>query len=252
MFDNFEELSDVDKKIVEAIERSPIPNVPEKEIFAAAQKATSFYTRQQRILDIDFWKVVICCIPDFVSVFWMTASFLLGSCVFSYLITANHEISPIAYMTALAPIPILVLSIRELQYRDPNLSDLEKTCKYDPTRIYTARLWIGMIGNIILISMIGAISFRGYSFVFQMFSCAFISLFLMGALTLLILSVSDSSLPLSLVLGSWVLLSICLLSFPEAQEMIENIANGAFIIPLLISIILFTVSTIKVPAKKYA
>lgn len=248
----FEELTDQEKKIIEIARTDPIPHVSEKEIYAAAQKATSFYVEKQSFFDRNFWCVVLSCLSDLSSVFWLAASFLLGSCVFLNLITANYEISPIAYMTALAPIPIIVLSIRELQYRDPNLSDLEKACKYNPTRIYTARLWIGMIINIIIVSMIGAISFRGYSFAFQMFSCAFIALFLIGAFTLFIMSVSDSPLPLSLVLGGWVLLSICLLSLPDVQVMMESITNGAFIASLFISIILFIVSTMKVPAKKYA
>ncbi len=206
---NFDELSLEEQRIIEDIKNASVPVISQDDINAVCKVAASYYSEKQSILEMNFWKVAFSCFSADFGYIWILLAFLIGSCV---MFTAMSKISPIAVMTAFVPIPVISFAIRELHYRDNNLVQIEKTCKYAPTKIYFVRLWIGMLFNAVFILLMGIIVFSQYENIRNLYFCSFIVMFLIGAVFLLLISLSDSTLPLSLIMAAWILCAIYFLS----------------------------------------
>lgn len=244
-------LSVTEQVIVSKIKNEPVPVISQNDIYDVCKLATSYYTEKQSTLDKTFWKVVFSCFSSESIIFWLMSAFLLGSCVVFSLSVTGHGIEPIAIITALAPVPVIIFAIRELQYRDGNLIQIEKTCKYAPQKIYFARLWLGMVINSIWVLMSGAV-FLKYENLIQMYFCSFTALFLIGAVTLVTMSISDNSLPLSFIMTAWILGAVFLMSSEEFIHIITTMSIWLLAIILLFSVTLFVFVTIKTTKKLYA
>lgn len=250
--DKFDTLSAAEQKIIEAIKSDPVPVIPQTEINAVCRVASSYYAEKQSILDLGLWKVVFSCYSVEAVFFWVLSAFLLGSCVMISLLSAEHGIDPIAVMAALSPVPVIVFAIRELQYRDANLVQIEKTCKYAPGKIYFARLWLGMLLNAVLVFLAGTIAFSRYENIMQLYLCSFIAMFFVGAVALLLMSLSDSTLPLSVCMSAWVLGGVYFLSGNEFISVITQMNVGYLAIIMLFSIGTFAAVTVNTTRKLYA
>lgn len=168
------------------------------------------------------------------------------------LLAARFEIEPLAFMTAVSPVPVLAFAIRELQYRDDNLVQLEKACKYAPEKIYFARMWIGMIFNTFFVVSAGAAVFYHYENLLQLYFCSFIAMFFVGAGALFLLIFLDNALPLSLIMAAWVFGAACLLSQYEMLDFIMSASITVYIGMLLFSLGLYVTAAIKATTKLYA
>ncbi len=250
--DKFDELSAAEERIISEIKNDPVPVVPQNDILAACKAASSYYAEKQSIWDKSFWKAVISCISIGTVFFWILAAFLLGSCVMISLMATGHGVEPMAIVSALAPVPVIAFAIRELQYRDSNLVQIEKTCKYAPQKIYFARLWLGMFVNAIWVLLAGAIVFFKYESFVQLYFCSFIALFLIGAVALMVMSLSDSTLPLSLMMGAWILGAVFLMSGEEFVQAVTTASIGSLAVAALFSFCLFAAASIKTTTKLYA
>lgn len=245
----FDVLSREERKIVEDIKSTPIPVIYQEDINVACKAAASYYAEKQSIWDLNFWKVTFSCFSTDLGFIWILLAFLIGSCV---MFTVRLAIDPIAVMTALAPVPVITFAIRELQHRDNNLVQIEKTCKYAPTKIYFVRLWIGMFFNAIFVLLMGVISFSQYKNYMKLYFCSFIVMFFVGAVALFIMSFSDNTLPLSLIMAAWILSAVYFMSMNEFTYMINQMNVLTLIEILTISIGIFAVATIKTTKKLYA
>lgn len=246
------ERSEKEQQIIWSIKDSPVPTVSQDEIKTVCKVAASYYTEKQSIWNVDFWKVIFSYLTIKSAFFWILSAFLLGSCVVISLLIKRFEIEPLAFMTALSPVPILAFAIRELQYRDNNLVQLEKTCKYAPAKIYFARLWIGMIFNALFVAFAGVIAFSNYENLLQLYLFAFTAMFFVGAIALLLMSFTDNTLPLSLLMVIWVLGAIYLFGQDEILTAILGVNISVFIGGLIYSLGLFAVATTKFTIKLYA
>lgn len=241
---NFDELSSEEQRIIEEIKNAPVPVISQDDINAVCKVAASYYVEKQNI-----WKTAFSCFSGDFGFIWILLSFLIGSCV---MFTTMNKISPIAVMTAFAPVPIISFAIRELHYRDSNLVQIEKTCKYSPTKIYFVRLWIGMLFNAVFVLLMDIIVFSQYENYRNLYFCSFIVMFLVGAVVLLFMSLFDNTLPLSLIMAAWILGAICFLSTNEISSIINIINVWILIVAMIISIGLFTVVSVKTTRKLYA
>ncbi len=246
-----EELSEREQEIILNIKDSPVPIVTQEEINAVCKVATSYYTEKQSILNMEFWKVIFSCLTIGTAFFWILSAFLLGSCVAFSLLLTKFEIEPLAFMTALSPVPVLAFAIRELQYRDNNLVQLEKTCKYAPAKIYFARLWIGMIFNALFVVFAGVTAFSHYENLLQLYLSAFTAMFLIGAVALFLMSFLDNALPLSSLMAIWVLGAVYLLGQYEVLDVIMGASIPIFAGVLIFSLGLFAVAAIRSTKKLY-
>lgn len=248
----FDIWSAAEQKMMEAIKNDPVPVVPQTEISAVCKVAFSYYAERQSILDRGLWKVILSCCSAEAAFFWVVSAFLLGSCVMIPLLSAAHGIDPIAIMTAFAPVPVIAYAIRELQYRDAALVQIEKTCKYAPEKIYFARLWLGMLVNAGFVLLAGAIVLPRYENMMQLYLCAFIAMFFVGAVALLLMSLSDSTLPLSVCMSAWVSGGIYFLSDIEFISFIRQTNAGYLAVIMLFGIGAFAAVTVNTTKRRYA
>ena len=245
-------MNKAEQDIISRIKNDPIPVVSESEILSVCKVATSYYAEKQNAFDKNFWIVTLSCLSLESAFFWILSAFLLGSCVILSFLATGYGIDPIALMSAWAPVPMIAFAIRELQYRDSNLVQIEKTCKYAPQKIYFARLWIGMFINAVWVLIAGAIvSFQHENFA-QLFFCSFITMFLIGAVALLLMSLTDSTLPLSLMMAAWILSAVFLMSGDEFIQVVTTTSVWLLAVLTTISLGLFAGATIKTTVKMYA
>ncbi len=108
-----------------------------------------------------------------------------------------------------------------------------------------------MLLNAVLVLLSGAV-FSGYEHIVRLYLCSFIAMFFVGAAALILMSLSDSTLPLSVCLSAWVLGSVFMLSEEEFISMITNINVAYLAIILLIGIGAFTAATVGTSRKMYA
>lgn len=249
--DTFDTLSTAEQKIIEAIKNDSVPVVSQSEINAACIVASSYYTEKQSMLDMGLWKVIFSCYSVEAVFFWSLSAFLLGSCVMVSLLSSAHGIDPVAVVTALAPVPVIAFAIRELQYRDDNLVQIEKTCKYAPEKIYFVRLWISMLLNAVLVMFMGIVVFSQYENITRLYLCSFIAMFFVGAAALLLMSLSDSTLPLSLCMSAWVLGSIFFLCKNEFINVVLQMNVWYLALIMLFGIGAFAVVTVNTTRKLY-
>lgn len=240
-----------EQRIMLELKNDPIPAVAKEDIRAACDAAFSYYVEKQSVWGKDFWKVTLSCASAEWAFLWMLSAFLLGGGVAFSLLAFDSGIHPIALMSALAPVPVTVFAIRELQYRDVNLVQLEKTCKYAPQKVYFARLWLGVLIHAVWTMAAGA-AFCPHESIARLYICAFISLFLVGAVALLVMSLAESALPLLLLLAAWVLGAVFLLSAEEFIQMLASVRQWKLLVIMLISMGMFFIVTVKATAKRYA
>jgi len=252
MMNNLDKLSATEQRIIEAIKNDPVPVIPQAEISEVCKVASSYYVEKQSILDMDLWKVILSCCSAETAFFWIVSAFLLGSCVTITLLPAGRGIDPIAIMTALTPVPVITFAIRELHYRDANLVQIEKTCKYAPEKIYFARLWLGMLLNAGFVLLAGTIVFPQYENVIQLYLCSFIAMFLVGAVALLLMCLSDNTLPLSVCMSAWVLGGVYFLSSEEFISLITQMNVRYLAVIMLFSIGTFAAVTVNTTKRLYA
>lgn len=245
-------MNKTEQNIISQIKNDPIPVVSESEILATCKLATSYYTEKQNAFDKNFWIVTRSCLSLESAFFWVLSAFLLGSCVILSFLATGYGIDPIALMSALAPVPVIAFAIRELQYRDSNLVQIEKTCKYAPQKIYFARLWIGMFINAVWVLIVGVILFFQYENIAQLFFCSFITMFLIGAVALLLMSLTESTLPLSLMMTAWILSAVFLMSGDEFIQVVTTTSVWLLAVLTTISLGLFAGATIRTTVKMYA
>lgn len=250
--EHFDDLSVFEQKLASEIKKGYVPEVSENEILSVCEMATFYYTENQDIFDEKFWKVIFSCISVQSAFMWILSAFLLGSCVVLSTVSSGYGIEPVSLICALAPVPVISFAIRELQYRDSNLVALEKTCKYAPQKIYFARLWLGMAANVVWLLLAGAAVFYRNENLIRLYICSFVCLFLVGAVALVIMSVSDSTLPLSLMMAAWVLTAVFLLSNEEFVQIIASVSLWLLTAIMIISIGLFAAVTAKTTTKMYA
>lgn len=246
------ELPDMEQQIVLRIKADPVPAVSREEIKKACEVAAAYYTERQDIWNRGFWKVTFSCLTIKSAFFWILAAFLLGSCVVASSLATRFAIEPLAFMTAISPVPVLAFAIRELQYRDDNLVQLEKTCQYAPARIYVARMWIGMVFNALFVLSTGKVAFSRYGSLLQLYLCSFIAMFFVGAIALFLLSFLDNALPLSFIMAAWVLGAACFLCQCETLDAVMGVSVTVLMGMLLFSLGLFAVASIKTTTKLYA
>lgn len=214
----------LERTIAQALKTDCPPPVPQSEIDAACKSATAHYREKQRILDAGFWRVVFYCRSAWSLLFWIVCAFLLGSCaVMPLLFGTDGRVEPAGIVTAISPVPVITFALRELRRRDGSLADIERTCKYTPDRIYFARLWLGMLLNAGLVAAAGAVAFSGHEYIARLYLCSFSAMFFVGAAALLLLSLTRSILPLSIVLSAWVVCSVWLMSGTKFSDMIARL-----------------------------
>lgn len=245
-------MNKAEQNIISKIKNDPVPIVSECEVLAACKVATSYYAENQTAFDKNFWRVTLSCLSVESSFFWVLLSFLLGCCAMLSLFVTGYGIEPIAIMSAFAPVPVITFAIRELQYRDSNLVQIEKTCKYAPQKIYFARLWIGMLINAIWVLITGVLVFFQYENFSQLFFCSFITMFLIGAVALLLMSLTDSTLPLSLMMATWVLCAVFLMSGDEFIHIVTATSVWLLAVLTTISLGIFVGATIRTTVIMYA
>lgn len=250
--DRLDELTPAEQKIIFAIKNDPTPQASQEDIQIACKAASSYYAEKQSIWDKGFWTVTLSFISVKAVFFWILSAFLLGSCVVISLPAAEYGVNPIGLMPALAPIPVIVFAIRELQYRDSNLVQIEKTCKYAPQKVYFARLWLGTLVNAIWVLLAGTVVFCRSENIARLYFCSFTAMFFFGAAALIIMSISDSALPLSLMMVAWVLGAVYLASSDVFVHVITTISVWMLAVVALCSFCLFAVTSIKTTTKLYA
>lgn len=247
-----DELSEMEQKIALNIKKIPVPVISQEEINNVCKIAASYYTEKQSICNMNFWKITFACLTIKSTFFWILSAFLLGTCVVISILITRYDIEPLAPMTALSPIPVLSFAIRELHYRDDNLVQIEKTCKYAPAKIYFTRIWLGMIFNILFVMFADTIVFSHYKNLLQLYFCSFIAMFFVGAVALFLLSFLDNALPLSLIMAIWVLGALYLLCQYEIFDAVINVSLTILIGILIFSLGLFAIAAIKSTTKLYA
>lgn len=250
--DSLNELTASEQKIIFAIKNDPTPTASQEDILSTCKVASSYYAEKQSIWDKGFWAVTLSFISVEAVFFWILSAFLLGSCVMLSLSATEYGVNPIGLIPALAPIPVIVFAIRELQYRDSNLVQIEKTCKYSPQKVYFARLWLGVFVNAIWVLLAGTIVFRGSENIGQLYFCSFTAMFFFGAFALILMSVADSALPLSLMMTAWILGAVFLASSDVFVHVITTISIWISVVAALFSFCLFAVAAIKSTTRLYA
>lgn len=244
-----EELSQEERQLAACLREMPVPRVPQEEIEAAARIAASYYTSPYGAGEAGFWRAALASLTGWTALFWVLAALLLGGG--AALSLRRLEAEPFALLIALSPVPMLTFAIRELQYRDPALVQLEKTCKYSPDKIYFARLWMGMAFNMLLVALAGAAFPRSGPLAKALF-LAFTALFLVGAAALTVMRFLESALPLSLMLAAWVTGAFWLLCRDGALELLLGAGLGVLAAGAAVSLGLFAAVAAGTTKRLYA
>jgi len=246
-----ERLTVEERQIVARIQNAPIPTVPPERIKAAQKAASIYYIQRQSLCDRSFWRAAFSCWNVGSTFFWPFFAFLLGSCTILFRLFAANGASPLALLTTVSPIPMLSFMIRELYARDEALAQLERTCKIDPVKICFVRLWGGMLCNMLFMILVGALAFSYNGSLIRTYLCAFIALFYVGTLALLLLPFLHEPLPLSFILAAWILAASYLLHQQELLENLMKISIGALLGALLAGFGLFIAASIHLTKKLY-
>lgn len=240
-----------EQKIIAWLRKEPVPEVPQEEVQTVCRTATAYYTRPQGAGDAGFWLAALSCLTGGTALLWILAAFLLGSCAALSALTGSLEAEPFALLIALSPVPMLSFAIRELQYRDSSLVQLEKTCKYSPDKIYFARLWIGMAFNMLFVALAGT-AFPRSGPLLKLLFLAFTAMFLMGAAALAVMSFLESALPLSLMLATWVPGAFWLLCQDGVLDLLMGVGTGILAAGAAAGLGLFAAAAVKTTKRLYA
>lgn len=231
------------------IKESPVPPVPPEEISAAAQAAALWYTPTRSLWDKGLWRAALASVTAGAAPFWFFCAFLLGSGVAVGLLWSDRNTEPLAVLLPLAPVPFLCFLIRELQIRDAALVQMERCCVLSPSWVCFLRLWMGTLVNSLVVALSG-VALGGEALRFYL--CAFTVLFFLGAAALLLLPISGSAMPLSLLLAVWTLGAFWLLSQQEFFEMVREITLPLWAGAAAVGLGLFTLTSLGVSRRIYA
>lgn len=244
-----EAFSPFEQELSTRIKESPVPLVPQEEINAAAQAAALWCVPARSLWDKGLWRAALASVTAGAAPFWLLCAFLLGSGVAIGLLWSDLDAEPLAVLLPLAPVPFLCFLIRELQIRDVALVQMERCCVLSPSWVCFLRLWMGTLVNGLVVALSGA-ALGGEALRFYL--CAFTALFFLGAAALLLLPISGSAMPLSLLLAVWTLGAFWLLSQQEFFEMIREITLPLWAGAAVVGLGLFTLTSLGVSRRIYA
>ena len=227
------------------------PSVSPEEIRRVSQIASRYVNVRTRPLDVGFWLAVLSAMTVPSALLWLLGALALGmgARVAAAFFTG---FSPMPLLFALSPVPIITLAIRELSYRDAALAQMERTCKYPPSRVYFARLWVGILLNAIAVAALGACLMTSDFGDTRLWLCSFIAMLVVGAVALLVMSRLDHALPLSALMAVWVLCSAFAISQEEIVCAIEQLSGGLLVAAVAGSVAVFLAATIRASKRLYA
>lgn len=249
--DAFNGLTPQEQRIAALIKEEAIPPIFSEDIGRACQAASSYLNQRQHPFDAGFWCAVFSAMTASSALCWIIGALALGIGA-RVAVASFTNFNPMALLFALSPVPIITLAIRELSYRDENLSQMERTCKYAPSHIYFARLWIGVLVNAVAVTVLGTFLISFDVSATRIWLCSFIAMFLIGAVTLLVMSYLDHALPLSVLMAVWIVCSAFAISQDEVIWALDQLSNGVLIAAILSSIAIFLGSTIGASKRLYA
>ena len=249
--DTLGELSPQERHIAARIKEDALPPVQQEDIRRACQIASRHLCKRSSPFDIGFWHAVFSAMTVSSAPVWIIGALALGmgarvaSAFFA-------DLDLMSLLFALAPVPIMTLAIRELSDRDESLAQVERTCKYSPSRVYLARLWIGVLLNAIAVAALGACLMTSDFGDTRIWLCSFIAMFLVGAVALLVMSRLDHALPLSVLMAVWVICSAFAISQEEVVSVLNQLSYGLLAAAILASIAAFLASAAQVSKRLYA
>ena len=249
--DTLGELSPQERHIAVLIKEEALPPVQQEDIRQACQIASRHLCKRSSPFDIGFWHAVFSAMTVSSALVWIMGALALG--MGARIASAFFEnLDPMTLLFALSPVPIITLTIRELNDRDESLAQVERTCKYAPSRVYFARLWIGMLLNAIAVATLGACLITSDFGDTRIWLCSFIAMFLVGAVALLVMSRLDHALPLSVLMTFWVVCSAFAISQEEVVSALHQLSDGVLMATLFASATVFLASTIGATKRLYA
>ena len=236
---------------IAALMKEDEPPVSPEVIQRISQIASRYLNTRMRPLDIGFWLTVFSAMTVPSALFWLLGALALG--MGARVAAASFAgFNPMPLLFALSPVPIITLAIRELSCRDEALAQMERTCKYSPSRVYFARLWVGMLLNAITVAAMGACLMTSDFGDTRIWLCSFIAMFLVGAVALLVMSRLDHALPLSVLMLFWVACSAFAISQEEVVSALNQLSDGVLMATLPASVTVFLASTIAATKRLYA
>lgn len=246
-------LTDDEQLLAAAFKREPVPDVPAGRIASVCRAAAAARgAARPDIRNPGLCMAAFSCLTAGCAFFWAVLAFLLGGCVVFFRLFAVRCASPLALLTTISPIPVLSFWIRELYNRDEALAQLERTCRFSPEKLCFARLWGGMACNLLFTALAGALTFPDAGNLTQTYLCAFIALFFVGALALLLVSFLRDALPLSLLLAAWVLAASYLLGQRELFDGVMCAGTGILAAVLAAGVGSFIAASVCFTKKRYA
>lgn len=221
-----------------------VPVVSQNEIRELCNTVGAYLPqRRTSICDFQFWKIALFEMTGKSPLFWMCCAIIL-SIVAALIQTAMSYFSPLLVMIVLAPVPFLAFVINTLHHRDPNVAELEMTCRYDIRQLYIAKLLIGMSFNIVLILPGVCAASSIYTDGWRLALFAFTTMFFVGFVALFLVGKTKNSLPLSAFLAIWVISGGVLLRRADSEKLFESISMAALTVAFIACLVLFTIKLV--------
>lgn len=247
--DMFSEYSFIEKYVKDA----SVPNASSDDILNACEVTAKYLTaaKKEYPLSIDFIRTVLLSLSLKTLIFWLICAFILASCTVLISVSNNNTASLLTFLSAAAPTPFICFVISETYQKNKNLIDVEKTCRYIPNHIFTARLTICMLINASILLTLGLFLRGVYSDLIRIYLCAFVSMFFIGGISVWFISVSDNALPLVVLLFVWVLTGAAVMSNTEILYKLEMLSCLPIAIALCVSVMIFIASMLYTSNKIY-
>ena len=231
-------------KVINFLKEYDVPAASKNEIHEFCDTAGTYLPqRPVSVWELRFWKIVFFEMTGKSPLFWMCCAVIL-SIGAALMQTAMSYFSPLMVMILSAPVPFIAFIIDALHYRDPNVVELEMTCRYDVSQLYVAKLLIAMLFNIVIILPVAFAANSVYLDGWRLILCVFTTMFFIGFIALMLIGEAKNSLPLSAFLALWIITGAVVLRQPEVVELFENISIAALAIAFGFSLVLFTIKLI--------
>ncbi len=227
-----------DSFISELFEKIEIPAVSADEIEFVCDTAANYLPNTQK--KTSFWEIILLELSTVSLLFWAICAAIM---VFSAIMIryASLEISAIAVIAVISPIPLLLCIIELLKNRNPAVTELEKVCKYNITQLYVAKLMIGLFCNLVFLSFITVFAAGRDIDVVRIMLTGSTVMFLLGFIALIVTCKIGKSLPVMGVLAGWILISSVFISQDNyLVEIISNIQLMGLAAFFIISVVLFS------------
>ena len=241
-------------EIKNAILNDTVPKVSTAEIIETCDIVSNYLPKQRKNLSFDktFWKIVFLALNSKNLLFWLICAFSLASCTLLPKMMDLESNFKLVYFIAISPLPFMFFCISELYNKDKRIVEFEMTCHYNPREIFTARLSICMLINIVMLLITG-IFLNGFGTdLIRIYLYAFCLMFLIGSIATIIMSYVNNTLPLSALLFSWLVIGMSLVNNPEIIDTLSAISILPILIALAFSILLFISSSLKTTRRIYA